>query len=208
MEKTAQVILLLIAVIISQLTLRYLSKKNQGSLTKEESKLKGIELFCLLKKKNLLGCVLIEAIFIVLINAPLIEELIFRVPLLMGFAGFNYWTWPAIIVSAAIFGWVHYDSRIMRRCEAFIWRKKMEELPPQVFYGNAGRIKVVVCFLLGIFLGWLAVNTQNIFWSIIVHSGYNLFFAVGIGVFLVAVWLLILVTTWAYKKGKEALRCW
>lgn len=208
MEKIAQVIILLIVVIFIEWGF---SKKFRSSLTEEERKLNSKELINLWKAGKLsVGkkTLWIWALCFVLIVAPLIEELIFRAPLLVGFSNFTVWTWLAIVGSAGVFGWLHYDSKILRKWQAFISRKKIEELPDPQFYGAKGIIRGIQVFLLGIFLGWLTISTQNIFWSVIAHIGFNLWGIMGgwLIVFLPIIGIVIGITAGvSFLKDKCAL---
>jgi len=95
------------------------------------------------------------AVFIaVAVAAPIVEEVIFRGMLLSVLAR-KMPAWAAIVVSAAVFGAVH------------------------LFDPNAIAV-VPGLFLVGVVLAWAAIRTGDLSLPIALHSGINLFAAIGI----------------------------
>jgi len=90
----------------------------------------------------------------VAVGAPLIEEVIFRGMLLAALAR-RLSRWPAILLSAAIFGSVHL-------------------LDPNAIAVVPG------LFLVGVALAWAAMRTGNLSLPIALHSGINLLAAISI----------------------------
>ena len=79
------------------------------------------------------------------IIAPVLEELVFR-GILFGNYRAGIGTWPAIIVSAAIFGLMHYNL-----------------------------VQFVYAFLMGIFFAYLLEKTGEMWTCILAHMGANIF---------------------------------
>ncbi len=95
------------------------------------------------------------AVFIaVAVAAPIVEEVIFRGMLLSALAR-RMPKWPAIVVSAAVFGAVHL-------------------LDPNAIAVVPG------LFLVGVVLAWAAMRSGDLSLPIALHSGINLFAAIGI----------------------------
>lgn len=87
-------------------------------------------------------------LFLVVILAPLIEEMIFRGMLLSRLRR-SFGPWPAILLSAAAFASIHL-------------------IDPDAIFAVPG------LFLVGVALGWFALRHGNLSLPIFVHAGVNL----------------------------------
>ncbi len=95
------------------------------------------------------------AVFVaVAVAAPIVEEVIFR-GMLLSYLARRMPRWPALLVSGAVFGAVHL-------------------LDPNAIAVVPG------LFLVGVVLAWAALRSGDLSLPIALHSGINLFAAIGI----------------------------
>lgn len=89
----------------------------------------------------------IVVVLIVLIAAPVVEEILFRGVLLAALTR-RFAVWPAITISAAAFAFTHLTD-------------------PNAIYA------VPALFVLGLLFGWLAVRSRDLSGAILCHMGVN-----------------------------------
>lgn len=181
-------ILLLAAIsLIIFLYLRFLSKKIRSIETdngnQQTGQNKPIKVF-----GSLLLCVIL---------APAVEELIFRAPLIICFPELTKSTWIAIILVAAVFGYVHINN--YKNWKKFFENlKKEEKVEANADTERLAKFKTLLqifaAFAFGIIIGYEGIEHQSLMLCFALHAGFNLFMLVGLPIVIVlvmSVWVIV-----------------
>lgn len=104
-----------------------------------------------------------------LIWAPTMEELLFRLPLLLLFERMDTWAQVGVIVSSVLFGACHalfYDT-----CPGFVIRPVPIVLSPREY--RQMRRQIIVSTLGGLTIGTATVLSQRLWVPIVAHAIWN-----------------------------------
>jgi membrane protease YdiL (CAAX protease family) len=151
------------------------------------------------------------AIPMVLVEAPFLEELTFRAPLIVLFGSLSKQAWLGIVLSAAAFAALHFpNSRLVlseitgtkedpingnteeriREVEA----KKRSELLLRKIAG------VIAAFVLGVSAGFLGIKYQSLWVSVGFHVLWNLMIPIVLPIVVLLLMLLGLVGAWVWSS--------
>lgn len=144
------------------------------------------------------------------IFAPILEELIFRTPLIILFSNINSSAWIGIFVSALAFASIHYFGNQIKLFEVLAAKESGQIKTDNSLEGitetekiQAQQMKIrrlshVVCtFPLGILTGYYGIKYQSIWLSVGIHSAWNLLMPI----FLL---LLMILVSCAYSSVADA----
>jgi len=130
---------------------------------------------------------------VVVIVGPVLEETIFRAPLIIFFGSLTPMAWVGVIVSSLLFALSHaYNLPSLLLSEKIFRDKgvneseKVAQVVENIKKENKSEIKayrivlIIVTFVLGMVAGWLGVKYQSIYPCLILHVGWNLCSILGI----------------------------
>lgn len=102
----------------------------------------------------------VETIFLLLVLAPVLEELIFRMALWEALKSFRWKPETVLVASTLLFSFGHFQAiaAVPAEFRAFVW------------------IQTLYVILLGLGAGWARHATGSVTASILVHFGFNLGF--------------------------------
>jgi membrane protease YdiL (CAAX protease family) len=117
------------------------------------------------------------------VQAPTLEELIFRGPLLLLFAVFSLNAWIGVVVSAILFGASHWfglkvdfsEAKYRNRTDDLSAEaKRVEKEQPKIILRRRLAHTLVTCFL-GLIAGYCTVKYQSLWAGVLVHMVWNMF---------------------------------
>lgn len=111
---------------------------------------------------------------------PIVEEGVFRLPLILFFDGFSILACISLSLSALVFGSLHvFSSQLTYLDLIHTPTEKIDDiqLPPAI-EAQRKMAKMVLLTTMGAASGFLALRTQTIFWPVLLHAGWNVFFPV------------------------------
>lgn len=133
------------------------------------------------------------------IQAPTLEELIFRGPLLLLFVSLSSQAWIGIAVSAVLFGIAHWfgpkilfsEVEALKKIgELSVAAKEMEaEQPKLVLLRRI--LHVVFATILGLIAGYLTIKCQSLWAGVLVHMVWNIVMPILLPILLMVVALAI-----------------
>ena len=118
------------------------------------------------------------AVLYVCVVVPATEEILFRLPLTLGFEQINPLSWGAVIVAALIFGFIHRNGNIVNKNPILVdanaadvstgirdsaQRSAVIQKISGVFFGMG----------LGVVAGFYAIQTQGIIVPFLIHAIWN-----------------------------------
>jgi len=124
-------------------------------------------------------------VFVIALFVPAMEEVLFRLPLIVLFDEVSTISWVGIVASALIFGALHLKDSFVEK----VLQKKEEEITSVPITKKRKLVKSLSGFgvitLLGCLFGFFAVQTDGLLKPFLLHAIWNLF-AVFIRIFLLA----------------------
>jgi membrane protease YdiL (CAAX protease family) len=166
----------------------------------------------------------IKAFFLIhvpffLIYAPVFEELLFRLPLLIFFdEDFTAHTWVAVLLSGTIFAGIHWNKKRVLVGHILDAQKKgklasdnIELAAEQVREGNQKTvlimniIQVVFTFFLGVLCAYFCIKQQSIWTAVWIHFAWNLIVVFVLPNVVLIVYALFLITITVTANAWDAI---
>jgi membrane protease YdiL (CAAX protease family) len=136
--------------------------------------------------------------------APVIEETLFRAPLIILFSALMPAAWATIVLSSLLFSVLHVGGLPPYLLGQKVFEneksagKKVAEATEGAGAENRGMVigyritRTIFAFSLGLVAGWLGVKYQSIYPCLIVHAGWNLFCLSGLNALLMVLLLVVI----------------
>lgn len=152
-----------------------------------------------------------------IVSIPILEETIFRLPLLMWFPDNQRPTWLPITLGASLFAAMHLGNRLFHQTIV----EEIEYLNGKVDEDDATKLdehamrrlvnirlaaQVIVTFVFGLAIGWLGIEYQSLWFCVKCHIALNFFVLVLSPFVVLAVFLLVVLVCLAASKCMDCLR--
>ena len=187
-----------ICVLLSIFALTCLYLKIIGRLKKDLQNIEWV-------RRNKLKAVALVGFPIIYLWAPLLEELIFRAPIVVLFGSISNYAWIGISISSALFAAIHcigigediYFIAGLEEIEDIDSALRVEDLEkkPLAISRNEIKkrrlIKVASTFILGMLAGYFGVKYQSLYVCVGIHIIWNLVMPIILQVLLVLIYLFI-----------------
>lgn len=128
---------------------------------------------------------------------PIVEELIFRAPIIICFGFLSFSAWAAIVGSALAFGLTHYSGKKLTLTEVLEIVKNGKCLTiDQVVKDKKTMLnwrrwsQIILAASMSIISGWLGIKHQSIWLSVGIHAAFNIFCCPILTIMLLLVALL------------------
>lgn len=149
----------------------------------------------------------------VYVHAPALEELIFRVPIIIAFSVVLSIAWYGIFISGGLFALAHWSGNKTLFLEVLSHREKGKlksdnmEAEMNRLYANKkymlilGKVfNIVVTFFLGILAGYYGIKYQSVWVAFGIHSVWNIVMPILIALLMVFVVWISLPILWLWDK--------
>lgn len=160
-------------------------------------------------KQNRMKLYFLVNVPLTLILAPTFEEFFFRLPLIVIFGDVSGNAWLGILVSAVLFGAIHYlnpstfyvGSQILDAGKDRGQGAKFNDVAKEIVTKEKKTIlwaklsQVVTTFFLGLISGYYGIKYQSLFVSVGLHAAWNLFMPFILMIIAIIVALLVAVPT-------------
>jgi membrane protease YdiL (CAAX protease family) len=145
---------------------------------------------------------------ITFILSPIVEELIFRLPLLLFFSELNFSAWTSIWISAVLFMALHLPEHNHRyRGSQLVddpgnYQLSLKELNNQAKASAQAPVwtwilRIVSTLLAGLLTGYLAVTSQSLWLPLVAHVTVNIAATI-----LLPILIVIIATAWMFTKDR------
>lgn len=171
-----------------------------------------------LKQNQIKLCFLVN-VPLTLILAPTFEEFFFRLPLIVMFRDVSGNAWLGIIISAVLFGAIHYlnpsalyvGSQILDAGKNKGQGAKFSDVAKEVPTKEKKTIlwtklsQVVATFFLGLISGYYGIKHQSLFVSVGLHAAWNLFmpFILMVVVLIILLPAELIITYLANRRSRK-----
>jgi membrane protease YdiL (CAAX protease family) len=156
-------------------------------------------------KANMLKVIFLISAPYVYIFGPVLEELIFRAPLVVLFSSLTDLVWIWIIISSILSALLHWKGKKVTLTEIFEADMRGETesddvtLEEKRLFRQKGKkiilekiFQVIVTFLLGVLSGYFGIKYQSIWLCVGIHAAWNIFMPLVISVIIILAGIVFL----------------
>ncbi len=154
-----------------------------------------------------------------IVYGPMVEELIFRAPLIIAFSALSATAWYGIYASSAVFALIHWrgkkifvDAVINAREEGTQQSDDVLKEVDRLSEENKRRVliskisQVLFTFVLGVLAAYYGIKYQSIWIAVGIHAVWNLFVPLVIALIVIPLQIIIAIVIVAYMSIADEIR--